>query len=290
MGNLDPQHYDRLALLRLITDSDVEELGKLSETDYQRFDQASGQIQSFRHWERTIDYARENYAEWEAFFSGLQDDPAVFDLPAERLHELFFQANRRLLNFLSAARTFLDYTETRLKRQYGDTSSEAQQFLRAASSAYDSTFAYRFLYRLRNYAQHCGLPIGEIDHTGTKKMSSGEVVQVIRIFFDIDHLLTYTGWSTVADELKQLQPKLQLGPQPGEFMERLNELHDTAVVAQSGHLMQASTEIMQVLQPGFSIAGTATVVGQILPGSSLAKEFRYELPPYDTLRELGLIP
>ena len=87
-------------------------------------------------------------------------------LEARSLNRYAFRANWQLANYLASIRFFLDFTETRVKRRFGKTSQQAQSFKRACSSAFDNTFAYRFLYKLRNYAQHCGLPVGPLDIRG----------------------------------------------------------------------------------------------------------------------------
>lgn len=89
------------------------------------------------------------------------------NLPYQKLMALIFariailDINRVLLNLLSSVRMYLDHTETTTHRKYGDTSPIYTNFRRACSDAYDNQFSYRFLYKLRNYAQHCGSPLSE---------------------------------------------------------------------------------------------------------------------------------
>ncbi len=66
------------------------------------------------------------------------------------------------INWLTTVRLFLDHEETRLKRRYGHKSPQVERFKSACSEAFDSSFAYRFLYKLRNYAQHAGMPLSQI--------------------------------------------------------------------------------------------------------------------------------
>src|SRR6476646_1442100 len=67
------------------------------------------------------------------------------------------------VNWLSAMRMFLDHQETDLTRRFGKLSPEFVAFKTATSAAYDSEVGYRFAYQLRNYVQHCGLPLGHVD-------------------------------------------------------------------------------------------------------------------------------
>lgn len=86
-------------------------------------------------------------------------DGNLYSPEQEHLH---LEINRLILNLLSSIRTYLDHTETRLKREYGADSEEFGTFRTETSSAYDNNFAYRFLYKLRNFSQHCGLPAGSL--------------------------------------------------------------------------------------------------------------------------------
>jgi len=110
---------------------------------------------------------------------------------------LFVEMNRMILNLLSSVRTYLDHTETRLKREYGDTSEEYLLFKNATRDAYDNFFEYRFLYKLRNYSQHCGLPAGSAE---IKSFQDENLVwhDKMNVFFTRDKLINqYDGWSNL---------------------------------------------------------------------------------------------
>jgi hypothetical protein len=83
-------------------------------------------------------------------------------LLTEEQEYLHLEINRLILNLLSSIRTYLDHTETRLKRSPGQDSEDYQLFKKETNTAYDNNFEYRFLYKLRNYSQHCGLPAGAL--------------------------------------------------------------------------------------------------------------------------------
>lgn len=67
--------------------------------------------------------------------------------------------NRHLLNYLFSFRTYIDHLETFIKREYGKQSNEVKEFKTLTANIHDENLAYRFFYNLRNYSQHCGLPI-----------------------------------------------------------------------------------------------------------------------------------
>jgi hypothetical protein len=113
----------------------------------------------------------------------------------------FLDLNRLILNFLSAVRTYLDHTETRLKREKSKYPEEIKFFEVITSYAYDNNFSYRFLYNLRNYAQHCGLPSGNISIKSYEN-TTGEVINSLTILLVRDQLLEkFDGWKAVRKEI-----------------------------------------------------------------------------------------
>lgn len=67
-----------------------------------------------------------------------------------------------VINWLTAFRLFLDHEQTLLSRQFGHDSPELARFTTATSAAFDGHPGYRFVYKFRNYVQHCGLPLSKI--------------------------------------------------------------------------------------------------------------------------------
>ena len=69
------------------------------------------------------------------------------------------EMNTLVNNFLLSTRAFVDRSEARIKREFGDNSYEFKSFKKDTSYLYDTYFSYRFLYTLRNYGTHCDIPI-----------------------------------------------------------------------------------------------------------------------------------
>jgi hypothetical protein len=119
-------------------------------------------------------------------------------------------ANRFLFNFLTSARTYLDHTETYLKRKYGVNSPEFIKFKEQTNVLYDSHFEYRFIYKLRNYAQHCAIPLNRItlEYQGTDL--EGRKLSLTPIFDKNELLKNYSDWG--------LQVKADFDTQPDEML------------------------------------------------------------------------
>lgn len=126
---------------------------------------------------------------------------------------LFVDINRLILNFLSSVRTYLDHTETRLKREYGSSSEEYLLFQTETAKAYDEYFEYRFLYKLRNFSQHCGLPAGS---AAINAFQDENLIHrdSMNVFFKRDTLLSkFDKWGKVVEiDLKGMPDQFDVLP------------------------------------------------------------------------------
>lgn len=135
---------------------------------------------------------------------------------------MIIDINRLILNLLSSIRTFLDHSETKIKREYGKASEEYELFKTETNTAYDNNFSYRFLYKLRNFAQHCGLPSGsaELNSSITKN-------DVLNLYFLRDELLSkYEGWGAVRNELMEQSQMFDVLPLLDEKYILLKNIHE----------------------------------------------------------------
>lgn len=112
-----------------------------------------------------------------------------------------FHLRRILLNWLNSIRLFDDHNRARIVRTYGDSSAELDLYMAARSAIYDEVPSYRFMFELRNYAQHCGeVPVRAEIHQDTSGSS-------LDLYFDREELLREFGnW-------KQVKKDLQSGPE-----------------------------------------------------------------------------
>ncbi|MFN2588078.1 MAG: hypothetical protein ABR613_08175 [Actinomycetota bacterium] len=141
---------------------------------------------------------------FQRLFGVKQASPAAFERLKSQptgMKRLNGELRGAMFEWLQAIRVFLDHTETRLKRRYGEDSQEFNAFDEATSAMYDSFFSYRFLYRLRN-AQHVDFtPIGIVL---SEKLEGGRWVAVGSARFRRDELPTgFSKWGRVKAELEQ---------------------------------------------------------------------------------------
>lgn len=83
-----------------------------------------------------------------------------------------------ILNWLTATRLFLDHHLTMFSRTYGKDSPQHQRLKLATNQEYDSSPAYRVLYKLRDYTQHCGFPMDQVTSTARNPSANDWTAQV----------------------------------------------------------------------------------------------------------------
>lgn len=156
-------------------------------------------------------------------------------IPKTETSEFFFPfnglstgVNLRLLNFLSSSRTLLDHMEANIKRQYGKDSQQYVFFKESTRVEYDRFFHYKFMYKLRNYVQHSGLPhIGYKFHVEYSNVANGRIgSSTFQLFFYRNSLLnSYNEWGAVVKQELQGQPeKFNLIEIINGYMDSIREL------------------------------------------------------------------
>lgn len=159
-----------------------------------------------------------NYQSITAYCGNLHDSFAANrHRPQDFMSDCVQEINRLLLNYLAGFRAFLDHLETRYSRLQREGYRCLEDHKKILSACYDENFAYRFFYKLRNYVQHCGLPLGSmcIDESPAQNHS----VEIdISVFFDRDNLISsYKGWGKLMGDLQAQPKKMDLIPYLNSF-------------------------------------------------------------------------
>lgn len=116
--------------------------------------------------------------------------------------------NKLLLNYCTVIKIMVEKIESYLTHNKPD---KLDEFKKLCSGFYDSNFAYRFFMRLRDYIIHNGMPFTKIDMAVYKNCG---------IYIDRNHLLKWSGWSTVKKDLENL-PQNDISIQP--FLKEIAE-------------------------------------------------------------------
>ncbi|MEV8530826.1 hypothetical protein [Streptomyces sp. NPDC051211] len=147
-------------------------------------------------------------------------------------------------SFLSAFRAFVDHTCKWLSGRYGNV--VLSEFNAKLSREYDSEFAYRFMYKLRNYSQHCGLPpiSGRvrrwIDPGGVKR-------QEVSVTFDARELLSkYDSWGQpVKAELQRIGGQFSVAEIAARLMSSCSIVHAELLCVIAPHLQESADFLIE---------------------------------------------
>ncbi|MFC0878879.1 hypothetical protein ACE01N_19960 [Saccharicrinis sp. FJH2] len=178
----------------------------------------------------------------------LKLDRALLDENPKELKFISRNANRLFLNFLSSGRTFLDHTETYLKRKYGKQSPEFIKFKNETTKLYDNSFEYRFMYKLRNYAQHCGLPINNITFSINNEIQENVYNRKYNLnptFIKQELLDSYEEWGTqLKNDFKQKPEEISVISVIKEYYKNIDELSQTLLAIEEDSL-QTSIDYLE---------------------------------------------
>jgi hypothetical protein len=115
-----------------------------------------------------------------------------------------------IINWLTSTRLFLDHHLTALAHKYGKDSNERQRFIQATNTEYDSVPAYRVLYKLRDYTQHCGFPVDSITMTA-RNPNEDDWTAFVTLSANRDELLENFDWkSKVRDDLLEMDEAIDI--------------------------------------------------------------------------------
>lgn len=132
--------------------------------------------------------------------------------------------NRLILNLLASVRTFLDHTLSSLSRDYGKDSPQLNYYHEVTREEFDKNFAYRFMYKLRNYSQHCGMPPINFSMTRSRDIDSETIG--IELLFDREELLrSYDSWTTVKSEIEECEPFFEAIPLINQYVKSVTAIY-----------------------------------------------------------------
>lgn len=235
---------------------------ELSDSEYKGYKKAERRLSRFWSDLHLFMIVRLNYDDLKNLLTRVQDLVVKGKIAGE-ISLLQTNINRHILNYLSAVRTFLDHSETNLRSRYGTDSKKYRHFKDACSHAYDDNFSYRFLYKLRNYVQHCGMPIGSLVFETVTESKPGFIMKrkrayrVLRFEFNRDDFLRKSkSWgSQLAKEIRRLPVEFDINKHITEMMKCLEMVAFTLIEDDFRELMQSARYVQQLLTPIKDMSG-----------------------------------
>ena len=181
--------------------------------------------------EEKYDMLAENYDELEAELEAISRRGLLFQ-QEDWSHSTaqIFRVNRRLNNFMSTARLYLDHVDHDFCTIYGRQSEQRSEYQSARSTEYDTRLGYRVCEELRNYGQHRAIPTHGLCRDSSRQAQDGHVKIVHRVSATID-LGTIRSEGEfkreILEELEAYGSNAALKPLIREYMTGVGRVHAT---------------------------------------------------------------
>ena len=200
---------------------------------------------------------------------------------------------RLAVNFLTATRLYLDHRQTFLTREYGTASPVLDAFNDARRRLHQDELPYRFVYELRNYVAHCGMPLQEIVSELKLVVQNGlETTETLcHVGFNRDALLSNCDNWRHSRQFIEAQPERFDALPIFEQVTRMFWTIDTAIV---GALMPAlwkdAKVVVSLMREGTNDDGFGQIAS-IDPKVGPDGQFQVSLiaPPFGILQWMKLI-
>lgn len=138
----------------------------MDEVSYKRYKDDKSAISEYFSSLNLIQSIQFNIQDFcEAIVNYANDFLKTRDIDENKFDAISINFSRLLLNILSMFRSFLDHSNASLLRTFGKNSTQMMRWEKALSKIYDSSFEYRFFYKLRNYVQHVDMPPMQISYS-----------------------------------------------------------------------------------------------------------------------------
>jgi hypothetical protein len=156
--------------------------------------------------------------------------------------------NRRVLNYLSSARMYLDQVPSELENASRDPQPVVRSFEESQSHHYDSKLSYRVCEALRNYTQHRDLPVHGFEYGWRREPDDPPkaVVSYTGLKLDLSRLESDVAFKgTTLAELRSLGDTYDLKLFLREYMNSLGDIHISLRKDLSADSEWAMKEIVQ---------------------------------------------
>jgi hypothetical protein len=204
--------------------------------------------------------------------------------------------NAEFIGLLCMFRFYIDQTETMLSRHNSsDAKTEYDSFKKATAAEYDKYFAYRFCWQLRNYAQHCGLPITNVRFISKTEGDSPIflAMSLLEIQFSRDTLLqNFDGWQNIEEDLKRQPEKIFVTPIAEQLLECLRRIQKTALQSRYERLKEAAETIRKAATYANGTDGYPCLLTFHLAGDKsnpTLQSISHEFAPMSLVEEVGKI-
>lgn len=133
--------------------------------------------------EEKYDLLIQNYLEFEQeILLELAKNMIFIKQEYDDFYEVKSVFNRRIVNFLTSARLYLDHISKHIRICTGKDKEEIKEILKSfTGKQYDTHLEYRFMEELRNYVQHYCLAVHSVENNSNRDQNNDQQVNGIKI-------------------------------------------------------------------------------------------------------------
>lgn len=177
--------------------------------------------------EEKINLVIENYSEFEKqLIEDTLEEAIFFNIKWTSIVDRIHTINRRLVNFLSSCRLYLDQISHNISSLYD--SDKIDLVNDKKSEEYDSNLSYRVMESLRNYVQHRNLPVHNLslNRKQVEEIDERMVKHIITPKMDISRLKEDKKFKrSVLKELDEYGELVDIKPFVRKYMRSLGSIH-----------------------------------------------------------------
>jgi hypothetical protein len=223
----------------------------LSQDEYEQFSRATLMLSQFSSNLDLFIMAYWNYRDYAETHEAILDTYIRKDWEYLALRPPLLDLNRRVLNLLASVRMYLDHTDRRLKKLYGEESAIFKSFNASRKSAYDNHFGYRFLEGFRNYAQHNALPVDFMQVDAQRRTDKPDIVSYsLQVGINRDALLQKDAQklkSVIKTDLLNQPAIIEFNPLLKTLMECLRKISRNLAEAELPTLHESASYIKNLV-------------------------------------------
>ena len=178
--------------------------------------------------EERFNLVLENYAELEGDILQIALNHMLFaDTSSEAALDALYRVNRRVVAVLTACRMYLDQMPRHVRCIVGDNGAEQAEFKARLSTHYDGALGYRVMEALRNYAQHCGIPVHSITRGSYRKPDDRGYVHYVTPIIMVSELQEDRSFKrSVLKELRALgKAEFDIKPFTRQYITAFADVH-----------------------------------------------------------------
>jgi hypothetical protein len=201
--------------------------------------------------EEKLNLILENYSEFELELLRISVRNLVFNrCNYSSLVTDIYSINRRIINLLTTCRLYKDQVCHNIHTIYGSESTQVSEFKKQSHSEYDSVFGYRVMEAMRNYAQHCDLPIKEISnqHQWIETSDGKRRKYTVKLLVDVASIAQNGNFkASVLKELKSQGSLVELTPLIRQYIESIGRIHLKVRELIRSELLESDNNLLQAI-------------------------------------------